>query len=743
MRKPDPHVASLLPWLSALLALLLGAGRASADCVDYGKFMHMTSWIATGAYANAAIADGYAYVADGSSLKVIDVSDSTAPALVGSVGVPPYATCAAVADTLVYVACDSLIVISVADRTHPRIIGRVSTGVGFPQSVAVSGSYVYLTNHCGGVSFYVIDVSNPAHPQVRSTLYTPGCPSDMEIVGTYAYVTAPTYGLLVIDISNPLLPYVAGSLPGQDALWVSVSGSLACVTNGFSGLTILDVSDPRHPQPLAQYPTPSGSEGVAIVGTTVFYVEGSEGLVALDLSDPTAPERINRLPLWEIARCLTVHDGMAYVGGNSQRLYLIDISNPAAVNMSAYVDTPDWARDVVTAQVGLGRYLAYVADETEGLQVIDVSAPGPFQIVASVQTPGVALGVAVQRYLAYVADFSSGLQIIDTRLGSIVGSLATYPANAYDVAVIGSVACVAEGAHGLAVVNISNPAHPTLSSTVALPKPARSVTVAKVGTANYAFVCTGDGYSASYFCIVDLSVPANAHVVGQLLLTPYNVEACALQGSYAYVTTNVGGLKVVDISNPASPTVVGAAPTSHEAWGIVVSGAVVYVAESVGGLQVFDISNPTSPVPVGSRELGSHAASVALTPDYVVVANMEGGVPGLPLHCPHLTPASTSLQHVPELSASSTLRIAPNPVSLPGGVRFSVPADLQGLTGSLSIYDACGRQVRRLEADPVVAGAHDLMWDGRDDAGRRVAAGFYLARLNAGGRTVTGHLIVR
>lgn len=48
----------------------------------------------------------------------------------------------------------------------------------------------------------------------------------------------------------------------------------------------------------------------------------------------------------------------------------------------------------------------------------------------------------------------------------------------------------------------------------------------------------------------------------------------------------------------------------------------------------------------------------------------------------------------------------------------------------VSIHDAAGREVRRLETRRLPAGEHSVSWEGRDDAGRDVSSGIYLARLH-------------
>jgi hypothetical protein len=49
---------------------------------------------------------------------------------------------------------------------------------------------------------------------------------------------------------------------------------------------------------------------------------------------------------------------------------------------------------------------------------------------------------------------------------------------------------------------------------------------------------------------------------------------------------------------------------------------------------------------------------------------------------------------------------------------------------TLTIYDARGRAVRTLHDGQLVAGRHELVWDGRDASGRQTSSGVYMARLS-------------
>ena len=59
----------------------------------------------------------------------------------------------------------------------------------------------------------------------------------------------------------------------------------------------------------------------------------------------------------------------------------------------------------------------------------------------------------------------------------------------------------------------------------------------------------------------------------------------------------------------------------------------------------------------------------------------------------------------------------------------------------IAIYDASGRCVRRLVESDLAAGHHVIEWDGENDAGVRVGAGFYLCRVQTGSAVSSGPIV--
>jgi hypothetical protein len=76
---------------------------------------------------------------------------------------------------------------------------------------------------------------------------------------------------------------------------------------------------------------------------------------------------------------------------------------------------------------------------------------------------------------------------------------------------------------------------------------------------------------------------------------------------------------------------------------------------------------------------------------------------------------------------------------VPAGGRLEVRYGVSrpGAAVDLRILDVTGRTVRRLAEGPGEPGMRTVVWDGRDQAGSRVAAGIYFVRLRLDGRIWT------
>ncbi len=90
-------------------------------------------------------------------------------------------------------------------------------------------------------------------------------------------------------------------------------------------------------------------------------------------------------------------------------------------------------------------------------------------------------------------------------------------------------------------------------------------------------------------------------------------------------------------------------------------------------------------------------------------------------------------------AATGLTGIFPNPFNPVTTIRFGLAEPGQV---DLRIYDLSGRRVRTLVDGRLEAGAHELEWQGRDDAGHALASGVYFLRFKAGETNDTDKLIL-
>ncbi|MDI6756244.1 MAG: hypothetical protein QME78_17875 [Thermodesulfobacteriota bacterium] len=74
--------------------------------------------------------------------------------------------------------------------------------------------------------------------------------------------------------------------------------------------------------------------------------------------------------------------------------------------------------------------------------------------------------------------------------------------------------------------------------------------------------------------------------------TPGYAYGVAVSGNYAYVADGGSGLRIINISDPATPTEAGFYDTPGYAMGVAVSGDYAYVADGDAGLRIYQGYGP-------------------------------------------------------------------------------------------------------------------------------------------------------
>jgi hypothetical protein len=298
---------------------------------------------------------------------VLDVEEPVAPVRLGQV---PLSGEFQVVDNLALMAAYSgdLQVLGLNDRTDPiRIWGRDYVGPD-PSDVQVVGTYAYLA--AGPAGLNVIDVSHPQHPTWMGRYSTPQA-SKLDVEYPYAYLAAGTNGIMVVDVSQPMSPaLITSHLTPGSATEIDVAGGHIYVATDRS----LEVLETRPSGQVRHVGSMQGAaSGVAVHGRFAYVAAGPEGLVTLDVADPSTPLRIgafrtrqNALQVRMSAPYLYLIDGVLSFGS----LRILDFSDPLAP-----IELLDTAEYIRFSSVDVVGNHAYLGMENPLLAVWDVSNP--------------------------------------------------------------------------------------------------------------------------------------------------------------------------------------------------------------------------------------------------------------------------------------------------------------------------------------------------------------------------------
>ncbi len=158
------------------------------------------------------------------------------------------------------------------------------------------------------------------------------------------------------------------------------------------------------------------------------------------------------------------------------------------------------------------------------------------------------------------------------------------------------------------------------SNSCQITQDSRTKAVAVVG--KYAYIGGEGGFK-----ILNISRSSNPSFVGGIDYPNNTIFALAVVGNYAYLACLGGGVKAIDITNPAAPVEVGHYVTGT-LKGIAVVGNYVYVTHLGpfdSALLVVDVTDPSMPslIGIGDTIYGTELGKIAIHGNYAYVTETK------------------------------------------------------------------------------------------------------------------------
>ena len=658
-----------------------------------------------------------AFVAGSTGLKILNLDDPASPVTLDENNLPgdPVSVMSR-GDTLAILSDDAgLQMVDVSDLSNSVLLGTCPISDSRFFNVAIEGDIAATSHRQNGVRIF--DVSNPA--AIDSVYhFEPAMTPDMLCIDVFIkdgllYVTTDLEGVAVYDLAVPSAP----ALVGYDAE-IYHSTDESCMVGDFiymthwgwskDGIHVIDVSDPANPTSLGHTSAWDFTRWSEVVGDYVYtnmghmgtfvheYIEGTgfelrgdiyvynnwcteahegliyigseaEGLTVVDWSDPASPIRHDNINQG-VNRGIVVREGIAYCAVYREGLVTVDVSDPD--NLVLLKEQGHAGGNLNSIGVDISGNVAVTADRDDGMRLYDITDPAAFTLEGQFPVGNRAYGVVMNGTLAYLAAGYDGTYVIDVSDPANPVQLDLLPGVAQGVDVDGIYLHVAEDGSGVTSYRLDDPEHP--------------VEIATYNTTGDAAAVVGDG---SRIFVSDHSA--------LLLLELYDDTPVAL--AYFRAEAAAGA---VDLAWELSP---GSDPAEFR-----------LEAELAG-----DTWEPAfiEPLP-GSYSARDTDPRLAAGGDATYRLYMrEGGA--------WLLVRSATVE-LPAATAAVILRAHPNPFNPATTLLFDLPRAGQA---RLALYDPSGRRVALLHEGALEAGPAFFEWDGRDDRGRELAGGVYLANL--------------
>lgn len=255
------------------------------------------------------VSGNYAYLADATILRIIDISTPASPTLTGSYTASGTINGIFVSGDYVYLATTAdtaeLTVVNATNKASPALadtLDLISTADA--TSVNVDSGFAYVTRVLSTTAnvneFVIANVATPTNITLSGSLNLSATANNVQASGNYAYVATAitTAELTIVNITNKATPTSAGvynSAGTSAAIDVDVIGTTAymvkAVNTGGAEFFILNVTNPASVTLIGTYEANANVNGVEISGTNAFLATAISGAQfrILNIATPSSP----------------------------------------------------------------------------------------------------------------------------------------------------------------------------------------------------------------------------------------------------------------------------------------------------------------------------------------------------------------------------------------------------------------------------------------------------------------------
>lgn len=399
------------------------------------------------------------------------------------------------------------------------------------------------------------------------------------------------------------------------------------------------------------------TQGIAFKEDTV-YAGTFSSLLVFDAQMPSELRLAKNVNLGGAIRALVPDKKTLYVVSNNTQVHVLDIGSPLnpVILGNLQIGRPG---EIFINAMAETRGFVYLAT-TKGFIVVDARNKENPQIIKKILT-GSFSRIFLSENNAFLLRAGKGISIFDISNPEnplLLSELNLYaPVNGKAVpldsdmpptegVVAGDYAYVANGYHGISVINVTDPRNPVLVRHKNIGKYCDMVTFIK----NHLVVKTLPGT----VLLLSLKDPENPDVVKSfngIGYTPYSVD-----GDKGVFVNNRGTFSIMNVKNIRAPKMLGEyTGASPRVMAVKADEYYVYAAAGNNGLRVYRRNPPEHPEYISRVQTTGMASSLAKVKDFVFASNgLQAGIDAIDIRFPD-RPRLQSSFNFEQLTTAMTL----------------------------------------------------------------------------------------
>ncbi len=657
-----------------------------------------------------------------------------------------------IGENLFLLELDKITILDVSNPANPEIISETFIN-SLAQDIVIQDNIACI----GGLnSIDLFDISDLENLLLLSTIPVNSCIS-ISINNEKLYAACGQSGIYFIDISNPHSPIIEAHYGEYwRSILIDVVWPAAYVDNYENAINIFNIEDINNIELVGVIPSYSDH---FIISENKMYTNAEQNCInVFDLSNPLNPIQLSSLE--GVGSPLAVDENVLYTRGNGIDVFQIN-DNFELSPLGMY---DDWTA-IEGFEVSNG--IAFNITRGEGLQILDLSDQIEEKCIGNCGLPIFPVEMNLYENAIYLNyDYNEMAGIID--ISNFENPIYQQFPNQDDELIsftLWNDVLFANDWFNIHSYNLSNPFEPQLLETFEC-------------ISGSDMLLTMDDMLIEFdYSEIKLYSINNSTQISEIGL--YNdvgyKTAFEAKNGFIYYTINHLGIKIIDIDNPeridyypiegfiggmkindnilyvsadneiilldiTDPTsieyVTSIQPHEDSEFiaPVIIDGNDLIIADtSWNEVSVYDISVPTIPTLVESYSGCREIREMLLIDEFLLTGNNRSGFAIITLD------GLLDSNENEIVSNFSSLNNYPNPFNPTTTINFSIQSNTKV---NLSIYNIKGQKVRTLVDSNIEKGDHSVMWNGSDESGNPVSSGIYLYKLKTKDNQKTNRMLL-